>query len=132
MPNANIICEILGYKYRYFADTKTPSSLYTITALLLRSGLIRLNDIYSWLSPADRILQTEWQSELDDAKEYVRKLNVISINKDKEPEAEVEKDDIEVSSDWHAIFDFITISNAFSLRRIIMNRIKSGICVRHY
>lgn len=50
MPNGNIICEILGYKYRYFSDTKTPSSLYIITALLLQSDLIRLNDIYSWVS----------------------------------------------------------------------------------
>lgn len=50
MPNGNIICEILGYKYRYFADVKTPSSLYVITALLLQSGIIRLNDIYSWVN----------------------------------------------------------------------------------
>lgn len=50
MTNGNIICEILGYKYRYFSDTKTPASLYTITALLLQSSIIRLNDIYSWVS----------------------------------------------------------------------------------
>lgn len=50
MPNANIISELLGYKYRYFSDTTTPDSLYTITALLLQSGIIRLNDIYSWVS----------------------------------------------------------------------------------
>lgn len=49
MPNGNIICEVLGYKYRYFCDTKTPKSLYVITALLLQSGLISLDDIYSWV-----------------------------------------------------------------------------------
>lgn len=49
MPNANVICEILGYKYRYFADTETPKSLYIITALLLQCGLIRLDDIYIWV-----------------------------------------------------------------------------------
>ena len=38
MPNANVICEILGYKYRYFHDTETPRSLYIITALLLQCG----------------------------------------------------------------------------------------------
>lgn len=95
MPNANVICEILGYKYRYFADAQTPRSLYVITALLLQFDLIRLDDIYSWLSPTDRSLQTEWEQELDDAKEYVRKLNVISINKDKEMEVDNEKDDFE-------------------------------------
>lgn len=49
MPNANVICEILGYKYRYFADAETPRSLYIITALLLQCGLIRLDDIYTWV-----------------------------------------------------------------------------------
>lgn len=48
------------------------------------------------LSPTDRSLQTEWEQEIDDAKEYVRKLNVISTNKDKEMEVEDEKDDFEV------------------------------------
>lgn len=96
MPNGNIICEILGYKYRYFADAKTPSSLYIITALLLQSGLIHLNDIYTWLSPADRTLQSEWEKEIHAAKEYVRKLNVISTNKDKEMEVDEEKEDFEV------------------------------------
>lgn len=41
-------------------------------------------------------MQTEWEQEIDDAKEYVRKLNVISTNKDKEMEVEEEKDDFEV------------------------------------
>lgn len=49
MPNGNVVCEILGYKYRYFSDTKTPQSLYTITALLLQSSIIRLDDIYTWV-----------------------------------------------------------------------------------
>lgn len=48
------------------------------------------------LSPTDRSLQTEWEQEIGDAKEYVRKLNVISTNKDKEMEVEDEKDDFEV------------------------------------
>lgn len=50
------------------------------------------------LSPTDRSLHTEWETELDDAKEYVRKLNVISTNKDRDVEVEAETDDTEVSS----------------------------------
>lgn len=50
MPNADVICEILGYKYRYFVDAETPRSLYIITALLLQFGLIKLNEIYKWVS----------------------------------------------------------------------------------
>lgn len=50
MPNADVICEILGCKYRYFADVETPRSLYIITALLLQFGLIKLDEIYKWVS----------------------------------------------------------------------------------
>lgn len=50
------------------------------------------------LNPPDRKLQTDWQAELDNAKEYVRKLNVISTNKDKENDVDIEKDEFEVIS----------------------------------
>ena len=33
-----------------------------------------------------------------EANEYVRKLNIILTNKDKEPEVETEKEDVEVKS----------------------------------
>ncbi|XP_055634886.1 THO complex subunit 2 isoform X2 [Toxorhynchites rutilus septentrionalis] len=90
--DGNIICEVLGYKYRHFADSKTPESLFKVTALLLQHGVIKLDDIYAWLSPTDKSIITEWEAEVADAKEFVRKLNVVSTNKDKEQEAEPEKE----------------------------------------
>lgn len=45
------------------------------------------------MAPTDRSLKAEWEQELDDARKYKNKLNVISTNKDKEMEVEVEKDD---------------------------------------
>lgn len=50
MPNGSIICEVLGYKFRYFADSKTPRSLFHVCSLLLKYGVIDLNDIYVWVS----------------------------------------------------------------------------------
>ncbi|XP_055591572.1 THO complex subunit 2 isoform X2 [Uranotaenia lowii] len=90
--DGNIICEVLGYKYRHFADSKTPCTLFTVTALLLQHGVIKLDDIYAWLSPIDKTIIEEWESEVSDAKEFVRKLNVVSTNKDKEQEPEQEKE----------------------------------------
>lgn len=49
-------------------------------------------------------MQTDWQKELDNAKEYVRKLNVISTNKDKEIDVDDEKDEVEVNS----VIDILT------------------------
>lgn len=81
--DGNIICEVLGYKYRHFATaTSTPSSLYKVTALLLQHNVIKLEDIYNWLSPADKEIIADWDAELNDAKEFVRKLNVISTKGD--------------------------------------------------
>jgi THO complex subunit 2 len=50
MHDGNIICEVLGYKYRHFAGQRTPESLYTVTALLLQHGVIVLDNIYTWVS----------------------------------------------------------------------------------
>ncbi|KAM7353453.1 THO complex subunit 2-like protein isoform 3-T3 [Cochliomyia hominivorax] len=93
MPNGSIICEVLGYKFRYFADTKTPRTLFHVCSLLLKYGVIDLNDIYVWLTPTDSVITKEWEQDLSDAKEFVRKLNIIVTNKDKEPtEPEPEKE----------------------------------------
>ncbi|XP_050076500.1 THO complex subunit 2 [Anopheles maculipalpis] len=88
--DGNIICEVLGYKYRYFADVQTPGSLFKVTALLLQHRVIKLDDIYAWLNPPDKTIIADWEAEMTQAKEYVRKLNVILTNKDKEPEQEPE------------------------------------------
>lgn len=48
------------------------------------------------LSPTDKSLHADWDTELDNAKEYVRKLNIISTNKDRETEVEQETEDTEV------------------------------------
>uniref|UniRef100_A0A182R0W0 THO complex subunit 2 n=1 Tax=Anopheles farauti TaxID=69004 RepID=A0A182R0W0_9DIPT len=88
--DGNIICEVLGYKYRYFADVQTPGSLFKVTALLLQHSVIKLDDIYSWLNPPDESIIEDWEAEMTQAKEYVRKLNIILTNKDKDPEQEPE------------------------------------------
>uniref|UniRef100_W8BMU3 THO complex subunit 2 n=2 Tax=Ceratitis capitata TaxID=7213 RepID=W8BMU3_CERCA len=92
MPNGSIICEVLGYKFRYFAETRTPRSLFHVCSLLLKYGVIELHDIYQWLTPVDKSIISEWESDLTEAKEFVRKLNIIVTNKDKEQvEPEIEK-----------------------------------------
>lgn len=49
MPNGSIICEVLGYKFRHFADIRTPRSLFHVCSLLLKYAVIDLNDIYVWV-----------------------------------------------------------------------------------
>jgi THO complex subunit 2 len=99
MPDSSIISEILGYKYRNYSEEQTPFSLYKVTAILLQYNIIKLNDIYSWLSPVDEKLNADWQAEIDEAKEYVRKLKIISTNKEKNPDEEKENPEVEASQE---------------------------------
>ncbi|XP_068150279.1 THO complex subunit 2 [Drosophila tropicalis] len=88
MPTGAIICEVLGYKFCHFKDGRTPRSLYHVCALLLKHGVIELNDVYLWLTPNDGSIKTDWEEDLADAREKVRKLHLITTNKkgeDKEP-----------------------------------------------
>ncbi|KAJ8978313.1 hypothetical protein NQ317_008185 [Molorchus minor] len=87
MNDPNIISEVLSTKFSFLKnnDQEIPHSLYILTAQLLQHKIIQLDDIYYWLTPEDRIMQKEYDKSLKDAKEYVRKLQIISIsNKDKE------------------------------------------------
>lgn len=109
MPTGAIICEVLGYKFCHFKDSKTPRSLYHVCALLLKHGVIELNDVYVWLTPNDGSIKADWDEELADARELVRKLNLISTNKkedekDPPPPPSVKKFD-EVRK-MHITFDF--------------------------
>ncbi|XP_017009765.2 THO complex subunit 2 isoform X3 [Drosophila takahashii] len=81
MPTGAIICEVLGYKFCHFKDSRTPRSLYHVCALLLKHGVIELNDVYVWLTPNDGSIKADWEEELADAREMVRKLNLIQTNK---------------------------------------------------
>ncbi|KAI4462732.1 tho2 protein [Holotrichia oblita] len=87
MNDPKIICEVLGSKYIFYRNNNevVPRSLYILTAQLLQHGIISLDDIYIWLTPEDKVMQKEYDKDMKDAKEYVRKLQIISIsNKDKE------------------------------------------------
>jgi THO complex subunit 2 len=113
MPDSNIISEVLGYKYRNYCEEQTPSSLYKVTAILLQHNIIKLDDIYSWLSPIDEKLAAEWESEINDAKEYVKKLNTIFTNKDKQ---EVEKE-----PDQEAINEKYLMNQKFGLCEALLS-----------
>jgi THO complex subunit 2 len=107
MPDSSIISEVLGYKYRSYCEEKTPFSLYKVTAVLLQHEIIKLDDIFSWLSPVDEKLAIEWESEITEAKEYVRKLNIISTNKDKQED--------EKEPDQDAIYEKYSMNQKFGL-----------------
>ena len=49
---------------------------------MIQHGILNMDSIYSMLGPADKTITAEADKELNDAKEFVRKVNVVSTNKD--------------------------------------------------
>lgn len=94
MSDQEVLCEVLGFKYCCTTNA-TPFSLQKVTALMLQHEVINLDDILSWLVPDDKIIIRDYDSDMKQAKEYVRKMSVIST-KDKEEEKE-EKEPIVVN-----------------------------------
>ncbi|KAL1743555.1 transcription factor/nuclear export subunit protein 2-domain-containing protein [Schizophyllum fasciatum] len=50
-----VLAQVLGFKFQHYQKTSTaaPTSLYCMTAILIREGLISLEDIYPHLAPED-------------------------------------------------------------------------------
>ncbi|KAG5339192.1 THOC2 protein, partial [Acromyrmex charruanus] len=82
MSDQQVLCEVLGFKYCSTINA-TPFSLQKVTALMLQHGVIKLDDILPWLVPDDKIIISDHEQVMKQAKEYVRKMSVIST-KDKE------------------------------------------------
>ena len=61
---------------------------------MLQHGVIELDDILPWLVPDDKTIIRDYEAAMKQAKEYVRKMSVIST-KDKE-EAIEKKDNPQV------------------------------------
>lgn len=95
MSDREVLCEVLGFKYRCTADA-TPFSLQKVTALMLQHEVIELDDILPWLVPSDKSIIKDHDQSMKQAKEYVRQMSVISI-KEKEEVSE-ERENLQVSS----------------------------------
>lgn len=93
MSDQQVLCEVLGFKYCSTVNA-TPFSLQEVTALMLQHGVIQLDDILPWLVPDDKVIISDHEQAMKQAKEYVRKLSVIST-KDKEDATE-ERDNSQV------------------------------------
>ncbi|KAF7282444.1 hypothetical protein GWI33_002672 [Rhynchophorus ferrugineus] len=98
MNDPTIISEVLCTKLAFLKNSQEniPKMFYMLIAHLLQHSLINLDDIYYRLTPDDKAIQKDYDKALKDAKEYVRKLQIISIsNKEKEDE----KDEPEIIED---------------------------------
>jgi THO complex subunit 2 len=73
----------------------TPRSLYLVTALLIQHGVMTLEEVYPMLRPADSEIVKLSEKDTRDAKEFVRRLNVVST------QGKDDKDEEEKSGEPH-------------------------------
>ena len=92
------MCELLSFKFSFYLSTNnedkevTPNSLYLMTALLIQSEVMTMEEVYPLLRPADPEIVKLAEKEMRDAKEFVRKLNVVSTQGKGDEEEEGDKD----------------------------------------
>lgn len=64
-----VVAQVLGFKFGYFRlKEKTPTQLYWVAAIMIKNGLLSLDDIYPHLYPADEDIGKEFM-------EYLEKVN---------------------------------------------------------
>ena len=88
LNNSSTLSQILAFKFGFYHnDTSliTPDSLYEITAVLLQENLIEFDQIYPYICPSDSIIFEHHQNELNEAKNFVKKSNLLSAS-DYKPE----------------------------------------------
>ena len=59
-----------------------PESLFRQTALMIQQGVLGLETIYGLLGPSDEDIRKVAEKEATEAKEFVRKMNIVSTNQD--------------------------------------------------
>ena len=54
-PSQESVCQLIGFKFAKSAesDKSTPKSLYRLAAMMVKKGVLRLNDVYVHLTPTD-------------------------------------------------------------------------------
>lgn len=65
---------------------KIPESLFTVTALLIQYDILDVDTIYAMLKPDDAEIESESDVGIKDAKEFARRMNVVSTNKGDKPD----------------------------------------------
>jgi len=92
LPDKRTMCELLSFKYSFYLSSNneekevTPRSLYVVTALLIQNDIMKLEDVYPLLRPDDSEISKMADKEMRDAKDFVRKLNVVSTQGKNEDE----------------------------------------------
>ncbi|ESO98124.1 hypothetical protein LOTGIDRAFT_174338 [Lottia gigantea] len=93
MTDKSTLCQVMGFRFHFYEPTQgmeTPSSLYKVTALLLKHDLLDLNELYPHLLPEDSAIVDFHKTELSDARTYAKKMNLVILSDKKDEDKDKE------------------------------------------
>ncbi|XP_048589854.1 THO complex subunit 2 isoform X3 [Nematostella vectensis] len=137
------LCHILGFKYQFYKDqpgVRTPQSLFHLTALLIKSGLIHLDNLYRYLSPSDGEIKEMHTRMALEAKQEAQKMNVTVLadvsanndeNKEKDVPKEPEKPDLPPDNQKFGLCEALLMVGGWSDAKCIMNKLPTHATVAH-
>ncbi|KAI0375719.1 hypothetical protein BV20DRAFT_1059341 [Pilatotrama ljubarskyi] len=81
--NARVLAQVLGFKYTFYqspdvAET-TPRNLYLMTAILIREGFLRLEDLYPHIAPVDDEMPAHHKAYLDNIEARIAGAKVSQL-----------------------------------------------------
>jgi len=78
------LCNLLGFKFTHYQqkENSTPSSLYTLAALLVHYKLVSVDDLFVHLTPEDKQLKDKWTNFVKQVDLEAVRTTVMVLNKD--------------------------------------------------
>ena len=82
---SSVIAQFLGFKFQHFKSTlnvtrTTPESLLHVTADLISSNVIKLQEIYVHLIPSDKEMNETYKKYLINCRQAARKMTAAILN----------------------------------------------------
>lgn len=123
-PDRQTMNELLGFKYKFYMsegndNDKVPETLFRQTALMIQHDVLEMDVIYQLLGPSDESIVATAEKEMSEAKEFVRKMTVVSTanqesnsKKDDEDDGNNGKDDPEIK---------VSVNQKFGLLRALLD-----------
>jgi len=137
LPDRVTLKELLHFKFSYFVDNTedetTPNSFYQLTALLIQHGILPMEDVYPWLSPADEDIEAAAAKEELEAKEYLRKINIVSTksqdDKDDDKDGRRKEKDPNHNNQKIGLLAALFKVGAWSLGEEMLRRLPLNYCI---
>ncbi|KAI9063149.1 hypothetical protein FKP32DRAFT_1651303 [Trametes sanguinea] len=81
--NARVLAQVLGFKFRYYQSPEvaepTPRNLYLMTAILIREGFLRLEDLYPHVGPSDEDMPALHKAYLDNVEARIAGAKISQL-----------------------------------------------------